>query len=749
MARKTIEQRIALNGGKEIIGQLRGLGTAGQKAFDDIRKAAEKATGPSGAFARSLSTLRARFRELREAAGRVGSEFGRFGSSLNGLGSALGSTVGRIVAFTAAVGAAVGAVARFVSGGTAAIDEAGKTAQSLGLTIEAYQGLQFAARQSGVAQNTFEQALTRINDSLIEARDSARAFVRTGNTLSRPQTIFDRLGVRITDANGQLRSTESILGDIADRFRALPDGPEKAALAIDLFGQRAGPQLIPFLNEGSAGIQALVDQARRLGLVFTQEDFAIAQALQDAQGRLAVSTRALRNRVSLIFAPLQTRAADDLTEFLVANSDAVLEFAEGLLTKVQPIIKDLFSLLAGRPQDVETAWILEYRKNILAFGESVQSTLTAIIIPAFNALISAAGSVAVALNGVFGTELTGAQLLIAASILKLVGGFKLVGAALLVVVNGVRLAVAVVGLIGPAIKVAAAAWPVLIAGAKLAFAAIAALATPFGLVAAAAVAAGFLIVTFWDQIKAGGIAVLEAIGSVAIAIGSSVAAAAVSIGQSALELLSNLSAGISDRLSAAASALSAGWRTAMDAIRAAGASLFDFLGRQVERLRSLFASLADSFNRLRGAETSGSGARRFATGGRVRGPGTGTSDSIPAWLSDGEFVIRSKAVKKYGAGFFAALNSMRLPNIPGFATGGMVSGASDLFRNMNAALSFDAPRFADGGMVTAPASGRPVTINFGGEAFQMVAQDDVIERLGRAATRRRVTSLGRKPGWYE
>lgn len=49
-----------------------------------------------------------------------------------------------------------------------------------------------------------------------------------------------------------------------------------------------------------------------------------------------------------------------------------------------------------------------------------------------------------------------------------------------------------------------------------------------------------------------------------------------------------------------------------------------------------------------------------AAGGPVYGPGTSTSDSIPAWLSDGEYVVRAAAVDKYGIGFLDRLNSMHL-----------------------------------------------------------------------------------------
>lgn len=50
-----------------------------------------------------------------------------------------------------------------------------------------------------------------------------------------------------------------------------------------------------------------------------------------------------------------------------------------------------------------------------------------------------------------------------------------------------------------------------------------------------------------------------------------------------------------------------------------------------------------------------------ATGGRIAGPGTGTSDSIPMWLSNGEMVIRAASVRKldakYGRSFLNALNA--------------------------------------------------------------------------------------------
>lgn len=60
--------------------------------------------------------------------------------------------------------------------------------------------------------------------------------------------------------------------------------------------------------------------------------------------------------------------------------------------------------------------------------------------------------------------------------------------------------------------------------------------------------------------------------------------------------------------------------------------------------------------------------KNFAPGGGVSGPGTATSDSIPALLSNGEYVIKTASVNKYGVDVFDALNAGK------FAMGGLFSG---------------------------------------------------------------------------
>lgn len=95
-----------------------------------------------------------------------------------------------------------------------------------------------------------------------------------------------------------------------------------------------------------------------------------------------------------------------------------------------------------------------------------------------------------------------------------------------------------------------------------------------------------------------------------------------------------------------------------------------------------------------GLATNG-GIKKFATGGQVSGPGTGTSDSILARLSNGEFVSDAKTVSHFGPEFFGNLKRMARGKfsktspsfkggLPAFASGGMVgtSGSDSIGKSV-------------------------------------------------------------------
>ncbi|WP_175861370.1 phage tail tape measure protein [Burkholderia cepacia] len=133
---------------------------------------------------------------------------------------------------------------------------------------------------------------------------------------------------------------------------------------------------------------------------------------------------------------------------------------------------------------------------------------------------------------------------------------------------------------------------------------------------------------------------------------------------------------------------------------------------------SLLGGVAGGMSDIFGAGGGNAYGFHLATGGRVTGPGTSTSDSIPAWLSNEEFVVKAAAVRKPGVlRLLEAINSGQDLGFAKFANGGLVGGGS-----------------AGGGGLGAQGGGIelniPVTIDGGtGNAAQMMASAEFVKKL--------------------
>jgi TP901 family phage tail tape measure protein len=175
------------------------------------------------------------------------------------------------------------------------------------------------------------------------------------------------------------------------------------------------------------------------------------------------------------------------------------------------------------------------------------------------------------------------------------------------------------------------------------------------------------------------------------------------------------------------------------------ARLFGFIKKEQAEVQQNNAEIVNDLNRPIGGTVFGPQLPGFATGGIVKGPGTGTSDSILARLSNGEGIINAAAVKRLGAGFIHAINK---GYIPAFANGGVVSG-------LNNALTSNSIRAIPSIGVVPPAAnlgptGRPITLVLGnGETIEAVTQDqDPARKLQRSLRQKNLNKPGNRPFWY-
>lgn len=229
-------------------------------------------------------------------------------------------------------------------------DEALKAAQKTGTTVESFTAMRHAAQQSGLAGDQFQQVLVQLNRHMGEAAGGSEEVRRT----------FTTLGVQFQDNQGHLRATDQVLLDLAERFRAMGPSAEATALSMQVFG-RSGAEALQFLFEGKGGIQAFMEEARRLGIVMSKEDAQAADSFNDELEKLQA---ALRGLTLTIGTPL-------LEPFR-----KLVELMKELAASVAPLLKDAFTGLTDIFDRIGTkirqaGVALEFFRGNLSFADQL------------------------------------------------------------------------------------------------------------------------------------------------------------------------------------------------------------------------------------------------------------------------------------------------------------------------------------------------------------------------------------------
>jgi phage-related minor tail protein len=186
------------------------------------------------------------------------------------------AAAGRAVkAFGVALVAAVAAeglrgLAEGVLSTAEAFDQLGKDAAKVGVAVEDLQRLRYAADLSGVSAEQMDKAIGAL----------AVGMQHLGNATDDTSKLLKAIGVTSGD------SPAAALGKIADHFASMPNGVAKLSEAIAIFGKKIGPELIPLLNDGAAGLKKMTDQAAEFGGVVGGNATAAAEKFNDNMARM-------------------------------------------------------------------------------------------------------------------------------------------------------------------------------------------------------------------------------------------------------------------------------------------------------------------------------------------------------------------------------------------------------------------------------------------------------------------------------
>jgi len=223
------------------------------------------------------------------------------------------------------VGVSFGALVSSIKSVIDYADHLNDLSKSTGIAVETLGGLAYAAKQSGVDLETVAKGTQKLAQAMADAAG--------GN--AETTALFESMGVKIKDVTtGALRPMSEVLLDVADKFKSYKDGPEKAALANELF-KKGGAALIPMLNEGGEKLRELIAEWQKYGGI-TTDTAQRADTFNDTLEKLKLMQGSLFREIASALLPTLQAIANIFVD-AKSKGEGFKEAAEAVVVVVKAL----------------------------------------------------------------------------------------------------------------------------------------------------------------------------------------------------------------------------------------------------------------------------------------------------------------------------------------------------------------------------------------------------------------------------
>ena len=273
--------------------------------FDLVVAAKTVGAGSIKRLGNSMQGVTGRVKNLRLAMGGLNKTFGAFGLIISG-----------------------GAFIGLVKGAVDSADSFGKLSDQTGIAANSLQAYANAGKLAGVGQETIDKGLRRLAQSMREADQGVATY----------SDSYKALGISVRDSDGNLKSSETVLGEIADRFADLPDGATKAAISMEIFG-RSGASLINLLNGGSAALS-------EFNYAVSDEFAQNAEFFNDQIAVLGIRFDGFRKQLADALLPTLNNLIGVFSDLFSSQQDFTMLF-DAIGLSIKTVSAAIFTTIAG------------------------------------------------------------------------------------------------------------------------------------------------------------------------------------------------------------------------------------------------------------------------------------------------------------------------------------------------------------------------------------------------------------------
>jgi hypothetical protein len=252
-------------------------------------------------FAAESAKLRSEIDKVRRELGTLNDRAKRVGDGFKTLGTAM------LGAFSAGT-----IISQMTQAAKAAIDfgdNVQKAAAKTGIAASQFAVLSDAAKLSDISMESLSKSLQKMQVAISNAGSGSKSQLEA----------FSALNIEFAELQ-RLRPEDQFLR-IADQINRLESPADRVRAAVELFG-KAGAELLPFFEQGAAGIKKATDEIVRMGGVLSDDQIQKLADADDAVKRLGQSWATFSRTLTASVAPAITAVLDLLSNADKAQADA-------------------------------------------------------------------------------------------------------------------------------------------------------------------------------------------------------------------------------------------------------------------------------------------------------------------------------------------------------------------------------------------------------------------------------------------
>lgn len=307
----------------------------------------------------------------------AGGKFEKLGAVCKATGVAIAAA---FAAVSAAAVAAGKALVDMAVEGAAYADTVLTESTVTGIATDKLQEYMYAAELVDVSTETLTKSMAKQIKSMKSATDGSKTMV----------AAYDALGVSVTDANGNMRDSDTVYWELIDALGKVENETERDALAMTILGKSA-QELNPLIEAGAQRMQELGEEARNAGYVLSEDMLAAYGALDDNLQYLKVNAEGAKNALGTVLLPVLTELSGTGVELLAEFTKGISD-ANGDIGKMSDVIGEIL------PKALDA--VMEYVPELLEVIASIVGSLGQAIIDNLPVIVESASQIILSiLNG--------------------------------------------------------------------------------------------------------------------------------------------------------------------------------------------------------------------------------------------------------------------------------------------------------------------------------------------------------------